>query len=151
LQKAEFKERAAKGPAELRTAIDESYRYLLFPSRDQGRIATRDLGKGGGGPTGGGSGGLHLEDAILNLLAGTALSQSKTQVIRLNNAAQLPDKARFQLALGPTPVGAMVDSRALFAALNNRLRFDSSAEVRLTIGEPDPNCKFLSLLTQLEG
>ena len=34
-------------PADLRTAIDESYRYLLFPSRDNGQVATRDLGKGG--------------------------------------------------------------------------------------------------------
>lgn len=87
----------------------------------------------------------------LNLLAGTALSQSKTQVLMLNIAAQLPDKARFQLALGPTTVGDLVDSRALFAALNNRLQFDSGGEVRLTIGESDPNCKFLSLLKQLEG
>lgn len=399
LQKAEFKDRAAKSPAELRTAIDASYRYLLYPSRDQGRVATRDLGKSGAGPTGGGSGGLHLEAAILkqladdaeliteeraptaetqtqlgklffdqykqvslsnlvthfatrrhwpilqrpdllaqilvegskrgawclgempdpkahkpdalyhkenpppltveplaeparwiictkehakqlgwledierrpdtvagwleqsietrttldladlnnsveqdhdkvdpnvlkqqlsnllaqrklvvfpaqafdeagnpdpeqaqtgdslplgeltgivmsyheaqargwirqpkvqqqqfvlrdkdkikqilNLLAGTALSQSKTQVAMLNIAAQLPDKARFQLAMGPTTVGDLVDNRALFAALNNRLQFDNNGEVRLTLGEPDPHCKFLSLLKQLEG
>ncbi|MEA3641823.1 MAG: DUF499 domain-containing protein [Lamprobacter sp.] len=400
LQKAEFKERASKSPADLRTAIDESYRYLLFPSRDQGRVATRDLGKGGAGPTGGGSGGLHLEAAILkqladegeliteeraptaetqtllgklffdqypqvsvsnlvthfatrrhwpilqrpdlltqilvegskrgawclghmpepkahkpaalyhkdspppltaeplaeathwiictkehakqlgwledierrpdvvagwleqtiesgtqidlqhlaqtveqdhdkvdpnvlsqqltnllaqrklvvfptesfddaghpdpeqaqtgdnlpldaltsgivmpyheaqargwisqpkvqqqqfslrdkdkikqllNLLAGTALSQSKTQVVMLNIAAQLQDKARFQLGMSSTTVGALVENRALFAALNNRLRFEANSEVRLTIGEPDPNCKFLGFLQQLKG
>ncbi|MBK5930386.1 DUF499 domain-containing protein [Halochromatium salexigens] len=400
LQKTEFKERAAKSPAELRTAIETSYRYLLFPSRDQGRVATRDLGKGGAGPTAGGSGGLHLEDAILrqladegelitearaptaetqtllgklffdqypqvsvstlvmhfatrrhwpilqrpdllapilvegskrgawclgempdpkahkptalyhkenpppltveplaepggwilctkehakqlgwledierrpdtvadwleqtiesrttldlealtasveqehdkvdpnvlsqqltnllaqrklvvfpaesfdaagtpdpdqartgdslpldalktgivmpyheaqargwisppkvqqqqftlrdkdkikqilNLLAGTALSQSKTQVAMLNIEAQLHDKAPFQFAVSSTTVGDLVDNRALFAALNNRLQFDNNGEVRLTLGEPDPNCKFLSLLKQLEG
>ncbi|NBC12558.1 MAG: DUF499 domain-containing protein [Gammaproteobacteria bacterium] len=404
LQKADFKDRAAKAPAELRTAIDESYRYLLFPSRNGGQVAVRDLGKGGAGPTGGGSGGLHLEGAILkqladereliteeqattgetltilgklffdaykqvpvsdlvshfatrrhwpilqapdllaqvlvegskrdtwclaqmpegedaktahkpaalyhkdspppvtaeplaapagwlvctkehakqlgwledierrpdkvadwlaqtvesrsrldlaqladavaqdhdktdpnvlneqltnllaqrklvvfpseafddagnpdpaqaqtgesvplgalktgvvmpyheaqsrgwiiapkvqeqqftltdparikqvlNLLAGTALSQSKTQVTVLNIVAALADKGRFQLALGPTTVGALVENRALFAALNNRLHFDDNGQVRLTIGEPEPNCKFLSLLKQPNG
>ncbi|SEQ20110.1 Protein of unknown function [Ectothiorhodospira magna] len=69
LQKSEFKDRAAKTPAELRTAIDESYRFLIYPGRDGGRIVVRDLGKRGAGPTGGGSSGLHLEDAILKQLA----------------------------------------------------------------------------------
>jgi hypothetical protein len=88
---------------------------------------------------------------VFNLLAGTALAQSKTEVTMLNIAAQLPDKGRFQLALGPTTVGGLVESRALFAALNNRLRFEGGSEVRLTIGEPEPDCKFVGLLKQLEG
>ncbi|MBK1629157.1 hypothetical protein CKO31_00100 [Thiohalocapsa halophila] len=283
LQKAGFKDRAAKAPAELRTAIDESYRHLLFPSRNGGQVAVRDLGKGGAGPTGGGSGGLHLEGAILkqladereliteeqattgetltilgklffdaykqvpvselvshfatrrhwpilqapdllaqvlvvfpseafddagnpdpeqaqtgesvplgalktgvvmpyheaqsrgwivapkvqeqqftltdparikqvlNLLAGTALSQSKTQVTVLNIVATLADKGQFQMALTNTTIGALVDNRALFAALNNRLHFADNGQVRLTVGEPEPNCKFLSLLKQPNG
>lgn len=69
LQKGEFKERAAKGPAELRTAIDEAYRFLIYPGREGGRIVIRDIGKRGGGPTAGGSSGLHLEDAILKQLS----------------------------------------------------------------------------------
>lgn len=69
LNKDEFKQRAAKSPQELRTAIDEAYRYLVYPGRDGGNIVTRDLGKRGSGPTAGGSSGLHLEDAILKQLA----------------------------------------------------------------------------------
>ncbi len=69
LQRSEFKDHASKRPAELRTAIDEIYRLLIFSGRDHGHVVTRDLGKRGSGPTAGGSSGLHLEDAILQQLA----------------------------------------------------------------------------------
>ncbi|MBK1887784.1 DUF499 domain-containing protein [Marinobacter sp. DY40_1A1] len=68
LNKDEFKQRAAKSPQELRTAVDEAYRYLVYPGRDGGKVVTRDLGKRGSGPTAGGSSGLHLEDAIFKQL-----------------------------------------------------------------------------------
>lgn len=89
---------------------------------------------------------------LFNLLSGTGLAQSKTEVQTLQIGAETPDKGRFQLILGPSTVGALVDSRALFAALNNRLRFTTEQhQVRLTLGELDPNCKFTKMLEQLEG
>ena len=69
LRAADFRKQAADRPADLRTAVDESYRQLIFCSRQHGQVVVRDLGKGSTGPTGGGSGGLHLEDAIINQLA----------------------------------------------------------------------------------
>lgn len=64
LQQPEFRETRDKIPHEMQTAVEESYRFLAFPGRDGGQVVIRDLGKGGGGPTGGGSGGLMLEDSI---------------------------------------------------------------------------------------
>lgn len=69
LRTAEFKKQSTDRPADLRTAVDASYRQLIFCSRQHGQVVVRDLGKGSSGPTGGGSGGLHLEDAILSQLA----------------------------------------------------------------------------------
>lgn len=89
---------------------------------------------------------------LLNMLAGTALVQSGTEVQSLQVVAETPDKARFQMALGPSTVGALVESRTLFAALNTRLRFEPGRhQVRLTLGELDPNCRFTALLEQLQG
>lgn len=89
---------------------------------------------------------------LFNLLSGTGLAQSKTEVQALQIGAETPDKGRFQLILGPSTVGALVESRSLFAALNSRLRFTTEQhQVRLTLGELDPNCKFAKLLEQLEG
>ena len=87
---------------------------------------------------------------LLNLLAGTALSQSKTQVAMLNIRAQLQDKARFQLVLSDDQWATGRESLFILA-LNSRLQFEAGSEVRLTIGETDPNCKFLGFLKQLEG
>ncbi len=64
LKRQEFRDTRDKIPHEMQTAVEESYRYLVFPSQEGGRVVIRDLGKGGGGPTAGGSGGLMLEDAI---------------------------------------------------------------------------------------
>ncbi|WP_136067364.1 DUF499 domain-containing protein [Modicisalibacter radicis] len=89
---------------------------------------------------------------LFNLLSGTGLAQSKTEVQTLQIGAETPDKGRFQLILGPSTVGALVESRALFASLNSRLRFTTEKhEVRLTLGELDPNCRFTKKLELLEG
>ncbi|WP_404296943.1 DUF499 domain-containing protein [Halomonas sp.] len=89
---------------------------------------------------------------LFNLLSGTALGQSKTEVQSLQIGAETPDKGRFQLAMGPTTVGTLVESRAVFAALNGRLRFTTEQhQIRLTLGELDQNCKFVMMLEQLEG
>lgn len=69
LQKGEFRETRNKIPQELRIAVEESYRNLLYPGKDGGRVVIRDLGKRGSGPTAGGSGGLHLQDAIYRQLS----------------------------------------------------------------------------------
>lgn len=69
LQKGEFRETRNKIPQELSIAVQESYRYLLFPSKDGGRVVIRDLGKRGSGPTAGGSSGLLLEDSIRRQLS----------------------------------------------------------------------------------
>lgn len=69
LQRSEFRDRLRKTPNELRTAVEENYRFLAYPGRDGGRVVLRDLGKGGGGPSAGGSSGLLLESNILNQLA----------------------------------------------------------------------------------
>lgn len=63
LKQPEFRETRDKIPHEMQTAVEESYRFLAFPGRDGGRVVIRDLSKGGG-PAGGGSSGLMLEDAI---------------------------------------------------------------------------------------
>jgi hypothetical protein len=89
---------------------------------------------------------------LFNLLSGTGLAQSKTEVQTLQIGAETPDKGRFQLILGPTTVGGLAESRALFSALNSRLKFTTEQhQVRLVLGELDPNCKFTKLLEQLEG
>lgn len=89
---------------------------------------------------------------LLNMLAGTALAQSTTEVQSLQVNAEMPDKGRYQMALGPTTVGALVESRALFAALNSRLNFEPGRhQVRLTLGALDPSCRLTSLLEQLQG
>lgn len=90
---------------------------------------------------------------LLNLLSGTALKDSKTEVEQLQIAAEMPDKGPFRLAMTSTTVGALVESRSLFAALNSRLRFtdEQRHQVRLTVGKADPNCKFLDMLKTLEG
>lgn len=69
LQRTEFLDRVRKTPNELRTNVEESYRYLTYPGRDGGRAVRRDLGKGGGGPSAGGSSGLLLESNLLSQLA----------------------------------------------------------------------------------
>lgn len=69
LRHSDFRDHAAKRPAELRTAVDENYRQLIYYSHRQRRVVNHDIGKRGQGPTGGGSGGLHLEDTILKQLA----------------------------------------------------------------------------------
>lgn len=68
LQQSEFRERRQKAPNELRTAVEESFRFLGYPGRDAGRVVIRDIGKSGGGPAAGGQGGLLLETAITNHL-----------------------------------------------------------------------------------
>ena len=89
---------------------------------------------------------------LLNMLAGTALAQSGTEVQNLQVMAETADKGRFQMIMGPTTIGALVESRAVFAALNSRLHFEPGRhQVRLTLGELDPNCKFAKMLEQLEG
>ncbi|ARS53545.1 DUF499 domain-containing protein [Kushneria konosiri] len=89
---------------------------------------------------------------LFNLLSGTGLAQSQTEVQALQIRAETPDKGPFQLMFSQTKVGSLVESRALFAALNNRLRFTADKhEVRLTLGEQDSNCKFTKMLEQLEG
>lgn len=89
---------------------------------------------------------------LFHILSGTALSQSKTEVQSLQISAETPDKGRFQLVMGPTTIGGLVESRSLFAALNSRLRFTTEQhQVRLNLGELDQNCKFTKMLDQFEG
>lgn len=89
---------------------------------------------------------------LFNLLAGSGLSQSKTEVQGLQIAAATPDGGAFQLGMTQTSIGALVESRQLFSSLNSRLRFtdDRKHQVRLTLGELDPNCKFISMMEQLK-
>jgi hypothetical protein len=69
LQRTDFRDRARKTPNELRTVVEQNYRVLAYPGRDGGRVVLRDIGQGGGGPSAGGSGGLHLESNLLAQLA----------------------------------------------------------------------------------
>ena len=89
---------------------------------------------------------------LFNLLAGTGLSQSKTEVQMLQIAAATPDGGVFQLGMTHTSISALVESRQLFSSLNTRLRFtdERKHQVRLTLGELDQNCKFVSMMEQLK-
>ncbi|MCO6441615.1 MAG: ATP-binding protein [Nitrococcus mobilis] len=90
LQRNEFRDRLRKTPNELRTSVEENYRYLAYPGRDGGRIVIRDLGKAGDGPSAGGSSGLLLESNILSQLAndgeliGTDRASSREVLHELN-------------------------------------------------------------------
>ncbi len=87
---------------------------------------------------------------LFNLLSGVALSDSATQVKTLMIAAETPDQARFHLSISATTVGELVTSRALFAALNHRLRFTSERHgVQLVVAEPSAGCKLIAILENI--
>lgn len=68
LNQGDFREYRSKIPKDLETAVQETYRILIYPGKDGGMPVVRNLTKGGSGPMAGGSGGIHLEDAITQQL-----------------------------------------------------------------------------------
>lgn len=88
---------------------------------------------------------------ILNLLSGTSLRGSETEVKQLQIAGQGADGAQFQMALIQTTVGALIDSRTLFAEVATRIRFNSQpAELRVRLGKTEPECKFAAALESMK-
>ena len=103
LRQTEFREYRGRIPKDLETAVQETYRMLVFPGKDGGRPVVRDLNKGGGGPTAGGSAGLHLEDSIRQQLAqeGELITRERAVTSEtINLLGKLFFQSKMQVSVG---------------------------------------------------
>ncbi|MDZ7810493.1 MAG: hypothetical protein U5L11_10675 [Arhodomonas sp.] len=88
---------------------------------------------------------------VLNLLAGTALKGSETEVRQLQVGGQAGDGARFQMTFIQTTVGALVESRALFSELATRIRFNGPlGQLVIRLGHTEPGCRFAQALDSMK-